>query len=296
MNWDFKQWSALAAAADCGSFEQAAVQLNITASAVSKRIRDLEEAAGAVLLTRARPCRPTAEGRRLLRYWRQMVSLQQALENELSERPARLSLAVNHDSLDTWLLPVLTQTVARENMLLDIQTDDQDYTLQLLAEGRVMAAVSSRAEPIKGCEAHLLGALRYRLRAAPDFAAKWFSDGLNMKSMKQAPLLTFNRKDDLQNAFLQQHVGIGAAICPVHYIPSSYAFVRAVVLGLGYGMLMDAQVEEEIRRQRLVDLCPGAFLDVPLYWHCWQVQPPNLARLPQLLKTAAAAYLADAGA
>ena len=145
MNWDFKQWSALAAAAESGSFEQAAAQLNITASAVSKRIRDLEEAAGAVLLTRARPCRPTAEGQRLLRYWRQMMSLQQALENEWSERAAVLSLAVNHDSLDTWLLPVLAQTVAKENMLLDIQTDDQDYTLQLLAEGRVMAAVSRLA-------------------------------------------------------------------------------------------------------------------------------------------------------
>ncbi len=291
MNWDFKQWSALAAAAESGSFEQAAAQLNITASAVSKRIRDLEEAAGAVLLTRARPCRPTAEGQRLLRYWRQMMSLQQALENEWSERAAVLSLAVNHDSLDTWLLPVLAQTVAKENMLLDIQTDDQDYTLQLLAEGRVMAAVSSGSEPIKGCEAHPLGALRYRLMAAPAFAEKWFSDGLNLKSMKQAPLLTFNRKDDLQNAFLQQHFGIGAAICPIHYIPSSSAFVRAVCLGLGYGMLIDVQVEAEMQSGGLVDLCPGAYLDVPLYWHCWQVQPPKLARLPKLLRAAAAGYL-----
>ena len=95
MNWDYKQWSALAAAADSGSFEQAAQQLNITASAVSKRIRDLEDAVGAVLLTRARPCRPTAEGQRMLRYWRQMVSLQQALENELSELLAS-KVAVQH--------------------------------------------------------------------------------------------------------------------------------------------------------------------------------------------------------
>ena len=38
MNWDFKQWSALAAAAESGSFEQAAAQLNITASAVSPSV------------------------------------------------------------------------------------------------------------------------------------------------------------------------------------------------------------------------------------------------------------------
>lgn len=292
MNWDFKQWSALSAAADCGSFEQAAGILGITASAVSKRIRELEETVGAVLLTRSRPCRPTAEGRRLLRYWRQIQGLQQSLESELQARPAVLSLAVNHDSLDTWLLPVLAETIGRENMLLDIQADDQDYTLQLLAEGRVTAAVSSSAEPIKGCEAHLIGALRYRLTASPDFVEKWFSDGLTIKACKKAPLLMFNRKDDLQNSFLHQHFGIDAAICPVHYIPASYAFTQAVYLGLGYGMLMDVQIAEAIGQGHLIDLCPGAYLDVPLYWHCWQMQPPQLARLPQLIREAAAVYLA----
>lgn len=53
MQWDGKQMAALAAAADSGSFEQAAAQLRITPSAVSQRIRALEEAAGALLLSRS---------------------------------------------------------------------------------------------------------------------------------------------------------------------------------------------------------------------------------------------------
>lgn len=290
MNWDFKQWSALAAAVDCGSFEQAAVQLNITASAVSKRIRELEETAGAVLLTRARPCRPTTEGQRLLRYWRQMESLQHALENELSQQPAVLSLAVNHDSLDTWLLPVLQQTAASEQWLLDLQAEDQDYTRMLLEQGRVMAAVSSETEAIRGCEVHPLGSLRYRLTASPAFAARYFSDGLTPAALRRAPLLVFNRKDSLQTDFLRQYLNADAAMCPTHYIPSSHAFFEAARMGMGYGMLFDQQLQNRPDCE-WVDLCPQHYMDVPLFWHCWQVQPPKLQKLRQMVQEAAKAYL-----
>lgn len=151
MQWDGKQMAALAAAADSGSFEQAAAQLRITPSAVSQRIRALEEAAGALLLSRSRPCRPTEHGRRLLRYWRQVMSLQQELDNELQQQSSQLALAANHDSLDTWLLPLLAEAAAEEQLLLDIQAEDQEHTRALMAEGRVMAAVSSEAVPIHGC-------------------------------------------------------------------------------------------------------------------------------------------------
>ncbi|UOO80744.1 LysR family transcriptional regulator ArgP [Uruburuella testudinis] len=292
MNWDFKQWSALAAAADCGSFEQAAVQLNITASAVSKRIRDLEETAGALLITRARPCRPTAQGQQLLRYWRQVVSLQQALAHELQQRPPVLSLAANHDSLDTWLLPVLAEAAADGGLLLDIQVEDQDHTRALLAEGRVMAAVSSEAETLRGCEVHALGGLRYRLMAAPAFAARYFSDGLTPAALRRAPLLVFNRKDDLQADFLRRHLQADAAMCPTHYVPSSHAFLQAVRMGLGYGMLFEQQLQsEQIKAGELLDLCPQYFIDVPLFWHCWQAQPPKLQSLRKAVQRSAAVHL-----
>ena len=235
MQWDGKQMAALAAAADSGSFEQAAAQLRITPSAVSQRIRALEEAAGALLLTRSRPCRPTEHGRRLLRYWRQVMSLQQELDNELQQQSSQLALAANHDSLDTWLLPLLAEAAAEEQLLLDIQAEDQEHTRALMAEGRVMAAVSSEAAPIHGCEAYPLGSLRYRLMAAPDFAERYFSDGLSPTALRRAPLLVFNRKDNLQADFLRTHLQADAAMCPTHYIPSSYAFFQAVCLGLGYG-------------------------------------------------------------
>ena len=297
MQWDGKQMAALAAAADSGSFEQAAAQLRITPSAVSQRIRALEEAAGALLLTRSRPCRPTEHGRRLLRYWRQVMSLQQELDNELQQQSSQLALAANHDSLDTWLLPLLAEAAAEEQLLLDIQTEDQEHTRALMAEGRVMAAVSSEAVPIHGCEAYPLGSLRYRLMAAPAFAERYFSDGLSPAALRRAPLLVFNRKDNLQADFLRTHLQADAAMCPTHYIPSSYAFFQAVCLGLGYGMLFDQQLQSvQPQGRHLRDLCPGKHIDVPLFWHCWQVQPPKWQRLRQRVQQAAKLHLAVAAA
>ena len=67
---------ALAAVAAQGSFEQAAEKLGLTASAVSQRIRALEEETGFPLITRTRPCRPTVQGQKLLRYIRSLEWLE----------------------------------------------------------------------------------------------------------------------------------------------------------------------------------------------------------------------------
>ena len=55
MDWDLPQLRALAAAVDHGSLEAAARALHLTPSAVSQRIKALEQGAGAVLLRRSRP-------------------------------------------------------------------------------------------------------------------------------------------------------------------------------------------------------------------------------------------------
>ncbi|MEO1788791.1 MAG: LysR family transcriptional regulator, partial [Pseudomonadota bacterium] len=51
------QLHALAAVLRTGSFEAAAHDLGLTQSAISQRIRALEDRAGAVLIVRETPCR-----------------------------------------------------------------------------------------------------------------------------------------------------------------------------------------------------------------------------------------------
>src|SRR5436190_17685210 len=106
----------LAALADEGAFERAAKALSITQSAVSQRLRSLEAQVGQLLVVRSRPLRLTEPGKRLLRYARQLAALRADVVRELGVQAAqaeRLPIAVNADSLATWVLPALDPLVQR---------------------------------------------------------------------------------------------------------------------------------------------------------------------------------------
>ena len=56
---DVEQLETLLAVVDAGSFDDASIDLGITASAVSQRIKALENRLGAILLVRSRPVAAT---------------------------------------------------------------------------------------------------------------------------------------------------------------------------------------------------------------------------------------------
>ena len=78
----------------------------MTPSAVSQRIKALENRVGRVLVTRSKPVAPTESGAVLLRAARQMQAISADVLAELghdaSAGPLTVPLAVNADSLATW--------------------------------------------------------------------------------------------------------------------------------------------------------------------------------------------------
>jgi LysR family transcriptional regulator (chromosome initiation inhibitor) len=294
---DARKGEALLAVIDSGSFEQAALRLNLTASAVSQRVSAMESELGMPLIIRSKPCRATAAGQRLVQYLRRARLLEDefiADSGASNGQPLSVALAVNNDTLATWLLPGLSAFLIREHILLDIMLDDQDHTYTLLSQGLALAGVSSHAEPMRGCEVQALGAMRYRLLAAPAFAARWFPKGLEREAARVAPLMVFDRKDTLQSSFLQRELGLPPGSYPCHYMPASEAFAHAVRLGLGYGMLPELQYGSDVERGVLLDLAPALPTDVMLYWHAWRVQSPKLERLSAQVVAAARSALLQA--
>jgi LysR family transcriptional regulator (chromosome initiation inhibitor) len=289
---DTRKGEALLAVIDSGSFEQAALLLHLTPSAVSQRISALESELGTPLVIRSKPCRATREGERLVQYLRRSRLLEAEFVAESGAGgPLSVALAVNNDTLATWLLPGLAGFLIAEQILLDITLDDQDHTYALLAQGKALAGVSSEPEPMRGCTVEALGVMRYRLLAAPAFAARWFPDGLEREAARTAPLMVFDRKDSLQSNFLLRELGLPAGSYPSHYVPASEAFTMAVRLGLGYGMVPEQQFGDLVKNGELVDLAPGKPTDVALYWHAWRVQSPKLERLSAKVLEAARAVL-----
>ncbi len=291
---DTRKGEALLAVIDSGSFEQAAALLHLTPSAVSQRISAMEAELGTLLVVRARPCHATPAGTRLVQYLRRSRLLEQeylADSGNPDIHPLSIAIAVNNDTLASWLLPGLAQFLITERIVLDITVDDQDHTSALLAQGLALAAVSSSADAMRGCERTLLGDMRYRLLAAPEFAEKWFPRGLEREAARRAPLMVFDRKDTLQKNFLQHELGLPEGSYPCHYVPASAAFMQAIELGLGYGMLPEQQFGELVQQGRLRDLAPDKPTDVTLYWHAWRVQSPKLERLSAQLLSAARSTL-----
>ena len=268
---DYAALSALAAVVREGSFDRAAMALHVTPSAVSQRIRLLEERVGCALVVRSQPCVPTEAGRRLCRHVERVLLLEQDLQGALPalapDGPARVSVpvAVNADSLATWFAPLLAEFAAAAPVLLQLAVDDQDHTAEWLRSGAVLAAVTGRARPAAGCNSRPLGAMRYRAAASPAFMARHFGGGVGAASLAAAPSLVFNTKDELQERWVRRlchrHVEL-----PRHTLPSPQAFVVAALAGMGWGLHPQALIGPLLASGELVELLPDTPLDVPLYW------------------------------
>jgi len=277
MQMDLDQLEALAAAVAEGSFDAAARRLHVTPSAISQRIKALETSVGRVLLIRSRPVRPTPSGETLLRAARQIEAVTAEVARELGEEGEDqlpvIALAVNADSLSTWLLAALS--AVDPPLAFDLRRADETRTAELLRDGSVIAAVTSSADPVPGCMVQPLGRMRYRPRASPAFAERWFPDGVTPAALARAPVVTFDRTDQLQGRYLRRR-SRRRLEPPRHYVPGSSAFAQAVQLGLGWGLVPDLQAEGATE---LVDLDPEGAIDVHLFWQQWRLRSPALERV-----------------
>lgn len=263
--------ATLAAVVDAGSMEAAAQRLHITPSAVSQRIRALEEEVGRVLLVRSKPLRPTPAAHPIMRFARQLALLEHDAAAAIGDGGGvGMPLAVNADSLATWFLAPLARLSAQHPVVFDLHRDDQDFTAAMLEDGTVTGAVTSRAEPVGGCRVQALGVLRYEAVATPAFVARWLPRGATADALAHAPLIDFDRRDDLQTRWLAAR-GADPAAPPRHRVPASHDFAAATALGLGWALLPRLQSAADLRAGRLVAL-GGPPVDVPLYWQQWNLR------------------------
>lgn len=284
---DPRQLQALAAVVETQSFERAARRLHLTQSAVSQRVRTLESLLGQPLVMRTAPVSATPAGASVLRYYRQTRALHDALLQQLQAdehgAPTRLAIAVNADSLATWLLASLDRLLDEVPLLLDLFVDDQDQTIGMLREGKVIGSISSHPQPLQSCHCVALGVMRYIPAATPAFFREHFPGGVNREALRRAPAIEFNSKDDLQRAYLSDHFGLARHEYRYHQVPSSQAYLQFMLRGNGWGMVPELQGRPYFESGRLLALRQGDGADVALYWHVWNIDTPVIKRLTQAL-------------
>lgn len=286
---DYGALSAVAAVVRTGSFEKAAQQLSVTPSAISQRVKALEERLGQILIVRGQPCTATHEGELICRHVEQVLMLEKDLAGSLPAVPSAdqphgritIPLAVNSDSLATWFLGAAAAVSAQRNLLFDIIVDDQDHTADILKAGRAIGAITAHAEPVAGFKSYPLGAMHYHATASAEFRQRFFNGGLTAENLCNAPAIVFNRKDRLQELWVRKITGRQLTF-PNHWLPSSQAFIDACLLGMGWGMSPLYLLKSHLALGTLVDLAPDQPIEVPLYW---QVRSSAVTPLRNLTET-----------
>ncbi len=289
---DYASLTALACVVREGSFERAAQALHVTPSAVSQRIRLLEERIGCALVVRGQPCQATETGRRLCQH----VDRVRLLEHELHDQVPNLDqngdvrvslpIAVNADSLATWFAPAVAAFAVAAPVSMEVAVDNEDHTSEWLRSGRVLAAVTGTARPASGCNSRPLGLMRYVAAASPDFVARYFPKGVGTNTLAMAPSLVFNAKDELQSRWVRQQCGRHIEL-PRHTLPSPEAFVATGIAGMGWGMHPQSLISHHLADGSMVELVPNTPLDVPLYWQQARAASTLLDGLTREVVTAA---------
>ncbi|MFT6898162.1 MAG: LysR family transcriptional regulator (chromosome initiation inhibitor) [Paraglaciecola sp.] len=285
---DYRLLAALAAVVQEGGFERAAQTLFITQSAISQRIKQLEAQLGQPVLIRSTPPSATTLGQKLHNHWQQVQQMEASLN--LVEETVRLTIriALNADSLATWL-PAALVGESLHNIAYDLVLDDQGVALKRMRQGEVMACVCSDPQPLNGARVLRLGGMRYRPFASPEFMRRYQINQLSNEQLADIPCLIFNRDDALQHQFVQHMAGIEPS--HIHLCPSSEGFVQCALAGVGYGLLPELQIRQHMDSGQLIALVPDYYVDVPLYWHYWRTESPIMANLRKRVCLIATAHL-----
>jgi LysR family transcriptional regulator (chromosome initiation inhibitor) len=285
--FDYKLIEAMAEVVRQGGFEKAAAKMCLTQSAVSQRVRQLEEQAGQILLTRSVPPAVTDAGKWFLAHYLQVRHLEEDLANRTAfgqdGRPVTLSVGVNADSLATWFPKAVAPMLKDGKILLDIRVDDQEQTHKLLKSGTVCGCISTLDRAIQGCRIFEIGTMAYKLLCTKDFARRWFPSGVTIEAVSKAPAVIFNLKDELHDKMLTTVFDTAPKDMPVTYVPSSETFVDFIAMGLGYGVVPLAQGGHLMEKGILIPLIPGLTIDIRLFWHCWNLKSPLIESFTRTL-------------
>lgn len=293
---DYDAIEVLAAVVRTGSFESAARELNVTQSAVSQRIRVLEDRLGTVLVVRGRPCVATEEGRLLCQHYDQVLLMQHELRVRLETdgattlTPRRVRIGVNNDSLATWFPEVIRLAQVQLNLRVEVLNDDQDYTEQSLRSGDAVAAVTTNEAPVPGCRRLSLGAMEYMAVATPGFLRRTIGPEVTLARVAGAPSLLFDRKDTLPEQWMLMAFGETVSLS-CHMVPSVEGLMACCQGGVGWCLMPSMMVGSLVRSGRLVELVPGKRITVSLHWQARSQQSQTLMRLTEIVREVTGMHL-----
>lgn len=289
MSLSLESLQLLVAAADSGSFSAAARRLGKAQSAVSTGIANLEIDLGLTLFDRSgRLPRLTAPGERMVAEARALLAQQaqlQALAAELAAGiEARLTLAIDDDSLLPWLTPVLEQLAAVYPLLeLELLFPMMEDLSDMLLTGRAQLAIGYQGlvTPV-ALTRFGLGRMAMPLVVAPDHPLTQLS-APGLEDLRQHRQLMVTAR---QPGTERERFRLSTAIW---WVEGDLGVLELVKRGLGWAtvpafLLTDALAHGDVVCLPDEALPPIPELSIELLWHSARPLGPAAQWLRQTLQ------------
>ncbi len=241
--------------ADTGSFAAAARQLGLVPSALTYRVRQIEDALDVLLFDRgARQARPTEAGLALLRdgtrLLEDMDAIAQRVRRVATGWEAQLTLSVDGVISPTTLLELVEAFYAQSPPTrLKWREGILSGTAEALITGQADLAigVAVPSPNIAGLQAEPLGETRFVFAVAPHHPLAGLPEPLSDATLRAHRLVAV--ADSGRHSTVTLGVLSGQDVLTVH---SLRAKVQAQLLGLGCGFLPEAMVRPYLDSGQLV--------------------------------------------
>ncbi|OWK25724.1 hypothetical protein AJ87_07240 [Rhizobium yanglingense] len=269
-----------------GSFEKAARALNVTPSAVSQQVKQLELRMGVALIVRGDPCFATEKGETLFRHLENIGILENELGAQLPElfdpaavtEPVTIAIGADPEILGSWMLEAIASFTQTSGYLVNMVAPDDVQGIELLRSGQAVAAITSGDEVIEGHRATPIGWLHWIAVASPDYAKRHFPIGVTIEAISTAPALTLSESRHLTSEWVRFALGQEVPFL-AHKIPSSNAILEAASRGMGWSVNPIHTAREHLKSGELIELVPGIKLITPLQWQVRGFAVPALEPL-----------------
>jgi DNA-binding transcriptional LysR family regulator len=251
----FKQMEALYWIVQLGSFEAAAVRLNTTQSAVSKRVQELERAFDVAVFDRAnRSARLTEKGTEFFEYAKELLERRDEIVERMSSKTSlvrQIRIGVTELTALTWL-PRLIAAIQAEYPKVDVEAEvDLNATLrEKLAAATMDVIIVPRTNEVETFATTPVGQVDNAWMCAASLAPR--KSVIPLTEIAKYPLILqggLSGTGYVYSRFLQEQ---GVALQKVLASNSLIAQIGLTLSGLGVSYLPKACLSRMLDRRALV--------------------------------------------
>ncbi|MEM7289142.1 MAG: LysR substrate-binding domain-containing protein [Pseudomonadota bacterium] len=162
----------------------------------------------------------------------------------------------------------------------------QSDALTYLASQNISAALSCDKNTSRHFVTHDLGTFSHVAVANPNYARRAFEDGFSADTVIKAKTAAYDPSNTLNARFAKQttNTDLGS---PNFKISSFHGILNLCLDGYAWAVLPRHLVQPHIKNGSLVDLCPGAELAIPMFWHVSAFLDDLLADLTSIIEDTA---------